>query len=142
MLRFQSKSRRPAATKLATLSNTVLHSRFLLQNLSYSQRAPQTVPNDRLCFRERINGKNQAQPHFLNLQSKGKVATLQSLVLQLYLFALKIKKSFGNRAYQLRHLGSPWLLTLPSLAKKFQRACRQKQPEQRLFLLSAPPAPS
>ena len=31
--------------------------RFLLQNLSYSQRAPQTVPNERLCFRRGIKIK-------------------------------------------------------------------------------------
>ena len=36
----------------------------------------------------------------------------------------------------LRYLGSLRLLTLSLLAKMFQRACRQKQPEQRLFLLS------
>ena len=63
---------------------------------------------------------------------------LQGLVLNIHLFAPKIKKLFGNRAGQLRHLGSLRLLTLSSLAKMFQRACRQKQPEQRLFLLSAP----
>ncbi|MBQ8630948.1 MAG: hypothetical protein IJ479_04425, partial [Alphaproteobacteria bacterium] len=32
------------------LRGVVLHFRFLLQNLSYSHRAPQTVPNERLCF--------------------------------------------------------------------------------------------
>ena len=97
-----------------------------------------------LTKRPNVGGaqKSQAQPHFLNLQSKVKVATLQSLVLNIHLFALKIKKLFGNRANQLRHLGSLRLLTLSLLAKMFQRACRQKQPEQRLFLLSAPPAPS
>ncbi|MDY4842425.1 MAG: hypothetical protein SO314_08710, partial [Alphaproteobacteria bacterium] len=85
--------------------------------------------------------KNQAQPHFLSFQPKVKVAMLQGLVLNIHLFGPKAKKSFGNRAGQLRHLGSLRLLTLSSLAKMFQRACRQKQPEQRLFLLSASPAP-
>ena len=65
-----------------------------------------------------------------------KLATLYYIVLHYYLFFLKAKKLLA-KANQLRHLGSLRLLTLSLLAKMFQRACRQKQPEQRLFLLSA-----
>ena len=92
-----------------------------------------------LTKRPNVGGaqKCQAQPHFLSFQPKVKVTTFHCPMLHYYLFGPKAKKSFGNRAGQLRHPGSPWLLTLPSLAKMFQRACRQKQPEQRLFLLSA-----
>ena len=42
---------------------------------------------------------------------------------------------------RLGHLNSPRLLALSLLIKMFPRACRQKQPECRLFLLSASPHP-
>ena len=54
---------------------------------------------------------------------------------------LLLAPTAGLHSYAVRplgHLGSLWSLPLPSLAKMFPRTCRQKQPEQRLFLLSVP----
>ena len=46
-----------------------------------------------------------------------------------------------NGRLRLGHLNSPRSPALSLLIKMFPRACRQKQPERRLFLLSASPHP-